>query len=173
MYGMCLVQMKVERFMRNILVLLAVAVCLVACDREKKNSVAISMQPESTTVDELSAAAAQVNAACPVKAGEYNTMDSVSYRDNVWTYYYSVAEDSIVTFQNQVVNQTMEERMKQSTRDKIFSNAAMRTMVEAFVKVKADLVFKFRGDRTGTTIKVVYTNPELRVMMDVMRNQKQ
>lgn len=165
--------MIVNGLMRNVLVLFAVSACLLACDRQQKNSLAISMQPESSTVNELNAAAAQVNAACPVKAGEYNTMDSVSYKDNVWTYYYTVTEDSLVTFQNQVVNQTMEERMKESTRDKIFSNGSMRTMVEAFVKVKADLVFKFRGDKTGTTIKVMYTNPELRVMMDVMRNQKQ
>ncbi len=159
--------------MRNLLVLLAVSVCLSACDRQQRNSVAIKVQPESSTVEELKAAAVQVNAACPVKAGDYNTMDSVSYNNNVWTYYYTVAEDSTVTFQNQVVNQTMEERMKESTREKIFTNASMRTMVEAFVKVKADLVFKFRGDKTGTTIEVVYTNPELRVMTDVMRNRKQ
>lgn len=165
--------MIVNGLMRNILVLFAVSACLLACDRQQKNSLAISMQPESSTVNELNAAALQVNAACPVKAGEYNTMDSVSYKDNVWTYYYTVTEDSVVTFQNQVVNQTMEERMKESTRDKIFSNGSMRTMVEAFVKVKADLVFQFRGDKTGTTIKVMYTNPELRVMMDVMRNKKQ
>ena len=158
-------------YMRKFIVLFIISACLLSCNRQKRETAAIAAKPESSMVEELNAAAAQVNSVCPVEAGEHNTLTGVTFKDNVWTYNYTIAEDSIVTFQNSVVNETIKERMKTSTRDKILTNPSMKTMVEALIKVKADLVYQFKGDKTGTVIKVIYTNPELRVMMDVIRKQ--
>ncbi len=156
----------------NVIIFFSVIVCLCCCNRQQRDSMTIKLQSDESTRKELVEAVNQVNAACPMKASEHNILEGASFKDGKWTYMYSVVEDSIITFQNKTVNDAVKENMKNATREKILQTPSMLTMVEALIKVKADLVYQFKGDKTGTVITVNYTYPELRVMMDVARNQK-
>lgn len=149
-----------------------VLACFCCCNRQQRDTMTIQLQSDESTRNELIEAVNKVNAACPVKASDHNILEGASFKDGKWTYMYSVVEDSIITFQNETVNKAVEANMKNATRDRILKTPSMVTMVEALIKVKADLVYQFKGDKTGTVITVAYTYPELRVMMDVVRNQK-
>lgn len=155
-----------------VIIFCVVLACFCCCNRQQRDTMTIQLQSDESTRNELIEAVNKVNAACPVKASDHNILEGASFKDGKWTYMYSVVEDSIITFQNETVNKAVEANMKNATRDRILKTPSMVTMVEALIKVKADLVYQFKGDKTGTVITVAYTYPELRVMMDVVRNQK-
>lgn len=148
-----------------------ITLCLFGCDKQKRDSLALKIQPDSSTKKELIEAAEHVNASCPIKAGRYDILEGAKFEDTKWTYIYTVKEDSLITFDNEAFNANLKAGLKEFTRKKILSGSSTKTMIEALIKVKADLVYKFHGDRTGATIEVLYTYPELRVMMDMMNNK--
>jgi len=139
-----------------------------ACNKQKRDSITIQLHPASFAEKQLKDAVKQMNASCPIKAGKRELLEGAEFKDNKWIYYYAVKEDSLVMFDNPIQNEQFAVAMKQSTSEGILGNPSMLTMIEALIKVDAQLVYKYRGTRSGKTIDVCFTSNELKVMKEVM-----
>lgn len=154
-----------------ILIALIGAAIYFGLDRQKRDAITIQIQPESFAHKELEKAANQVNASCPIKAGSHSILEGAKFEKDKWTYFYTVQEDSVVLNNNQLEIDQMEANMKEAIRNQLLSGNSMLTMIEALIKVKADLHYLYHGEKSGTTFTVVFTYPELRVMKDVMTSK--
>ena len=150
------------------IILCMVGSIISSCDRKQRDSMSLQLMSDDTARKELQQAAESINESCPLKADEKTQMEGASFTGNKWTYYYTVYEDTLVRFDNEVFNEGIKASLKESTRKHILATPDMQTMIKALIKVKADLVYQYRGSTSGKNIDVVFTYPELRVITDVM-----
>ncbi len=143
---------------------------LVSCNRQQRDEMSLKVMSDEKARKELAEAAETVNQSCPVNVDDKTTLVGVAFRGTKWTYYYIVAEDSVVRFDNDLFNENIKAGLKESTRKNVLASSAMLTMLRALIKVKSDLVYSYQGTESGHAIEVVFTYPELRVMVDVMSN---
>lgn len=139
-----------------------------SCNRQQRDAVSLKVMSDEKAIRELTEAAETVNKACPIHTDNKTTLLAVSFREHKWTYYYEVAEDSVVRFDNAVFNENIKAGLKASTRENLLASHDMLTMLRALIKVNADLVYSYKGKESGHSINVMFTYPELRVMVDVM-----
>lgn len=142
-----------------------------SCDNKQRDSLAIKLMSDDKAYKELQEATETVNKACPIQTDDRTVMEGASFNGNKWTYHYTIQEDTLIRFDNEVFNASIAAGLKESTRKNIYASPNMLTMIKALIKVKADLVYQYRGSVSGKAIDVVFTYPELRVMNDVMSNK--
>lgn len=148
--------------------ILILLVCLASCNRQQRDQATLKVMTDSSVKSQLDEAAYVVNQACPVHTDSTTTLIAASFRDNRWTYYYEVKEDSIVRFDNDILNSAIQANLKQSTQYHIVKSPDMLTMLRALIKINGDLVYEYKGSETGKSINVIFTFAELRVMVDLM-----
>ncbi len=145
---------------------------LVACNQQQRNSVDSVLRPEQHAQEVLEKTAEAVNASCPTKAGEKYTLVGVQLGKGKWTYCYTVAEDSIVRFDNPLSNEAFAKGMKNATAEVIVKTPSMMTMVNQLIDAKTDLVYEYTGIETGQTATIIFTYPELRMIRDLANQSK-
>lgn len=158
------------RYIISILVAVFMLLGFESCNRQQRDEMSLKVMSDEKAIKELTGAAETVNQACPMHVDSKTTLLGASFREKKWTYYYEVAEDSVVRFDNQLFNENIKAGLKESTRKNILTSPDMLTMLRALIKVKADLLYSYQGTESGHSIDVIFTYPELRVMVDVMAN---
>ena len=121
-------------------------------------------------IDELTAAARTICKECPIRTDDNMLLEGATFSNNQWTYHYVVREDSVVDFNLADKNSSIREGLKQSTQRHILESKEMLTMMRALVNANADLVYDYRGSKSGKNITVRFTFTDIRVMTDAMTN---
>lgn len=157
--------------MKKLLVLL-LSITLVACNQQQQNKVDSVLRPEQHANEVLEKTAEAVNASCPAKAGEKYILVGVQLGNGKWTYCYTVAEDSVVRFDNPLSNEAFARGMKNATAETMVKNPSMMTMVNQLIDAKTDLMYEYTGLETGKTVTIIFTYPELRMIRDMANQSK-
>ncbi|MBO4564306.1 MAG: hypothetical protein J5720_02610 [Bacteroidaceae bacterium] len=158
--------------MKKLFIFLTLSLILVACNQQQRNSVDSVLRPEQHAVEVLEKTAEAVNASCPAKAGEKYTLVGVQLGNGKWTYCYTVAEDSIVKFDNPLSNEAFAKGMKKATAETIVKTPSMMAMVNQLIDAKTDLMYEYTGSETGKTATIIFTYPELRMIRDIANQSK-
>lgn len=153
------------------LLLLITLLTLTSCNRKERDSTSRYITSEEKAKAELREAVDIVSKSCPIHTDTKTTLDGATYRDNVWTYYYTVTEDSVIRFDNEAFNETIRTSLKQSTMEHIVQSPDMLTMLRALARVNADLTYEYRGSISDNVIMVTFSYAEIRVIMDMMVNK--
>ena len=158
--------------MKKLLVLVVLSITFVACNQQQQNKIDSMLRPEQHAIEVLEKTAEAVNASCPTKAGENYTLVGVHLANGRWTYCYTVAEDSVVRFDNPLSNEAFAKGMKNATTETIVRNPSMMTMVNQLIDAKTDLMYEYTGIETGKTVTIFFTYPELRMIRDMANQSK-
>ena len=158
--------------MKKIFILFALTCMLVACDQQQQNKVDSVLRPEEHAKEVLEKTAEAVNASCPTKAGEKYTLVGVLLGNGKWTYCYTVAEDSVVRFDNPLSTEAFAKGMKNATAETILKNPSMITMINQLIEAKTDLMYEYTGSETGQTATIIFSYPELRMIRDMANQSK-
>ena len=158
--------------MKKVIIGLFVMMGLVACNEQQRNAVDSVLRTEQHAKEVLEKTAEAVNASCPAPAGDKYTLVGVHLSDGKWTYCYTVAEDSVVRFDNPISNEVFAKGMKNATTETILKNPSMMTMINQLIEAKTDLTYEYTGSETGKTATIIFSYPELRMIRDMANNSK-
>ena len=158
--------------MKKIFILFALTCILVACNQQQQNKMDSVLRPEEHAKEVLKKTAEAVNASCPAPAGLKYTLVGVHLSEGKWTYCYTVAEDSVVRFDNPISNEVFAKGMKNATTETILKNPSMMTMINQLIEAKTDLTYEYTGSETGKTATIIFSYPELRMIRDMANNSK-
>ena len=98
-----------------------------------------------------------INADCPMKLDEMTTISSVQYQagDSYFYYNYTIDEEycpiTLLKSSQQVMDALVE-----STVAMIDSIPDSELFLDACIKARADLVFRFTGDKSRETLSIIY-----------------
>lgn len=149
---------------------IVIAPILASCTQHPSDNVSNMVTGNEKAIAELTEAARTVCKSCPIKTDDNMVLEGATFSHNQWTYHYVVKEDSVVNFNLADQNASIREGLKQSTQRHITESIDMITMLRALVQANADLIYEYRGNESGKTIKVQFTFAEIRVMVDAMTN---
>ena len=158
--------------MKKVIIGLLVMTGLVACNQKQRNLVDSVLRSEQHAQEVLEKTAETVNATCPSKTGDKYVLMGVVYGNKKWTYCYTVAEDSIVRFDNPLSNEAFAKGMKNATIETIILTPSMMPMVNQLIDAKSDLMYEYTGVETGKTVTIIFTYPELRMIRDMALNSQ-
>ena len=158
--------------MKKVIIGLFVMMGLVACNEQQRNAVDSVLRTEQHAKEVLKKTAEAVNASCPAPAGDKYTLVGVHLSEGKWTYCYTVAEDSVVRFDNPISNEVFAKGMKNATTETILKNPSMMTMINQLIEAKTDLTYEYTGSETGKTATIIFSYPELRMIRDMANNSK-
>ncbi|MBQ7685659.1 MAG: hypothetical protein IJT28_00320 [Bacteroidaceae bacterium] len=158
--------------MKKVLIGLFVMMGLVACNEQQRNAVDSVLRTEQHAKEVLEKTAEAVNASCPVPAGDKYMLVGVLLSDGKWTYCYTVAEDSVVRFDNPLSNEAFAKGMKNATAETMVQTPSMMKMVNQLIEAKTDLMYEYTGVETGKTVTIIFTYPELRMIRDMSHNSQ-
>lgn len=158
--------------MKKVIIGLFVMTGLVACNEQQRNAVDSVLRTEQHAKEVLEKTAEAVNASCPAPAGDKYTLVGVHLSEGKWTYCYTVAEDSVVRFDNPISNEVFAKGMKNATTETILKNPSMMTMINQLIEAKTDLTYEYTGSETGKTATIIFSYPELRMIRDMANNSK-
>jgi len=158
--------------MKKVIIGLFVMMGLVACNEQQRNAVDSVLRTEQHAKEVLEKTAEAVNASCPAPAGDKYTLVGVHLSEGKWTYCYTVAEDSVVRFDNPISNEVFAKGMKNATTETILKNPSMMTMINQLIEAKTDLTYEYTGSETGKTATIIFSYPELRMIRDMANNSK-
>ena len=158
--------------MKRIMIGLLVTMVLTACNQQQRNVVDSVLRSEQHAQEVLEKTAETVNATCPSKTGDKYVLMGVVYGNQKWTYCYTVAEDSIVRFDNPLSNEAFAKGMKNATIETIMKTPSMMPMVNQLIDAKCDLMYEYTGVETGKTVTIFFTYPELRMIRDLANQSK-
>ena len=158
--------------MKKVIIGLFVIMGLVACNEQQRNAVDSVLRTEQHAKEVLEKTAEAVNASCPAPAGDKYTLVGVHLSEGKWTYCYTVAEDSVVRFDNPISNEVFAKGMKNATTETILKNPSMMTMINQLIEAKTDLTYEYTGSETGKTATIIFSYPELRMIRDMANNSK-
>ena len=158
--------------MKKLFILFLLTCMLVACNQQQQNKLDSILRPEEHATEVLKKTAEAVNASCPAKAGDKYTLVGVQLGKGKWTYCYTVAEDSVVRFDNPLSNEAFAKGMKKATAEVIANTPSMVTMVNQLIDAKNDLMYEHTGLETGKTATIIFTYPELRMIRDLANQSK-
>ena len=158
--------------MKKVVIGLFVMMGLVACNEQQRNAVDSVLRTEQHAKEVLEKTAEAVNASCPAPAGDKYTLVGVHLSEGKWTYCYTVAEDSVVRFDNPISNEVFAKGMKNATTETILKNPSMMTMINQLIEAKTDLTYEYTGSETGKTATIIFSYPELRMIRDMANNSK-
>jgi len=156
--------------MKRILIGMIVMMGLTTCNEQQRNAVDSVFRSEQHAKEVLKKTAEAVNASCPAPAGDKYVLVGVHLSEGKWTYCYTVAEDSVVRFDNPLANEAFAKGMKNATAETIAQTPSMMTMVNQLIEAKTDLMYEYTGIETGKTVTIIFTYPELRMIRDVSHN---
>ena len=158
--------------MKRVMIGLLVMMGLIACNQQQRNVVDSVLRSEQHAQEVLEKTAETVNATCPSKTGDKYVLMGVVYGNQKWTYCYTVAEDSIVRFDNPLSNEAFAKGMKNATIETIIKTPSMMPMVNQLIDAKSDLMYEYTGIETGKTVTIFFTYPELCMIRDLANQSK-
>ena len=158
--------------MKRLFIGLMMLMGLTACNQQQRNAVDSVLRSEQHAKEVLEKTAETVNATCPSKSGDKYVLMGVVYGNQRWTYCYTVAEDSIVRFDNPLSNEAFAKGKKNATIETIIKTPSMMPMVNQLIEAKTDLMYEYTGLETGKTVTIFFTYPELRMIRDMAHNSQ-
>ena len=154
----------------TIQLIIAIAAIFTSCTQHPKDNVYKMVAGNEKAIAELTEAARTVSMSCPIRTADNMVLEGATFSHNRWTYHYVVREDSLVDFNLADHTDIIREGLKRSTQRHITESKDMMTMLRTLVKANADLIYEYRGNKSGKTIRVQFTFAEIRVMVDAMNN---